>query len=160
MYSEFTRWISTSSLDKDYKQKFVWPLENEVDRDRAEWKKGREFLSSHPARIPGLLLGKGFRLLWPIPKSNNRLFRLAVATGQCFLLPFTVIGLLLVLSSADRRQAFLPLLIQLLCLLIATIVFYGSARFRAPYEPFMAILAALPLHSLLLRLTRQVKPST
>ena len=135
-------WVSTN-VHHERKEREVRSLQNEVDRDRKEWEIGREYVIQNPGKVPVLLLGKFIRLLTPFPQSANRIYVIAAAIGQMFLLPAFLAGLILILRDPDARWRFTPINTQLLVLLVTTAVFYGSERFRAPYEPLMAVYAAV-----------------
>jgi 4-amino-4-deoxy-L-arabinose transferase-like glycosyltransferase len=141
-------WISTN-FDRARKEREVLSLANEADRDRKEWQIGMDFLRSNPGRVPVLLLGKFWRLVTPFADSSNRVYVAAVAAGQVALLPAALAGLAIVLRRGDTRRRFLALNAELLTLAANTAVFYGSERFRAPYEPFLAVLAAVAAGRLL-----------
>jgi len=134
-------WISTN-FDRERKEREVWPLPNEVDRDRKEWRIGLEFLAKHPGRIPSLLTGKFYRLIFAPPSSANRVYVYIVTLGQLFLLPASVLGIVLAVTNGCFRKTLIPVNAQLLALIATTAIFYGSERFRASYEPFLAIYAA------------------
>jgi 4-amino-4-deoxy-L-arabinose transferase-like glycosyltransferase len=136
-------WISTN-FDMKTKARRVLTLENEVDRDKQEWREGLQFLRQNLARIPILTVGKFYRLITPFPQSANRMFVLIVAIGQVFLLPISLVGLWLMLRGA-RQTLMLPVWAQLLTLLGTTVVFYGSERFRAPYETLLALFSSVTL---------------
>jgi 4-amino-4-deoxy-L-arabinose transferase-like glycosyltransferase len=145
-------WISTG-FDMETKQREVLSLANEVDRDRREWNLGMAFLKQNPGRIPGLLAGKLYRVITPFPQSPNRMFVALAAVSQIVMLALCGIGLISfrpppsVLrspSSALRPPSsalHLPALAQLLTLVATVLVFYGSERFRVPYEPILAVYA-------------------
>jgi 4-amino-4-deoxy-L-arabinose transferase-like glycosyltransferase len=137
-------WISTN-FDLEVKKREVWSLSNEVDQDRKESQIGREWLMANPGKIPALMAGKVWRLINPFPLSNNRAYALIVGVGQILLLPLFVVGLALVLRDREKLRTFLPILAQLLCLGATSMIFYPCDRFRMPYEPFMAIFAAMAL---------------
>lgn len=138
------RWVSTNFAG-ERKQREVMSLPNEVDRDRKEWALGREYLADNPGRIPILLTGKLLRLVQPMPDSPNRIYARTVAAAQLFLLPLTLAGLVLLLRKPGWRPRLIPLNAQLLVLVAATLIFYGTERFRAAYEPFMALYAAVAI---------------
>ena len=135
-------WLSTTTVGKARKQKEVWPLTNEVDQDRKEWEIGKAWVRSNLAKMPVLLAGKFKNLVKPFPDSRNRIYVLATGVGWLFLFPSSLLGLVFVLRDPPRRQRLIPLTAQLLVLFATTAIFYGSERFRAPYEPFLAIYAA------------------
>ncbi len=164
-------WISTG-FDMATKQREVLSLANEVDRDRREWELGVEFLKQNPRTIPGLLVGKIWRAVSPFPQSPNRVFVLITASSQIVMLALCGIGLLgrwgagktadCRLQTTDRRlktgdgrrkteggRLHLPLLAQFLTLVATVLVFYGSERFRVPYEPIFAVYGGMGLWALL-----------
>ena len=132
-------WVTTTRVDRERKEAEVWSLANEVDRDKAEWRIGLEWVRENPEKVPMLLAGKFWRLLKPFPDSPNRIYVLATALGWILLLPTSLLGLCIVLQHREMRGRFIPLHAQLLTLLATTMIFYGSERFRAPYEPFLAV---------------------
>ena len=134
-------WISTNFAG-ERKAREVLTLDNEVDRDRREWELGLEFLRNNAGRIPSLMTGKVLRFLNPVPTSPNKVYVLAVAAAQTLMLPLTLGGLVILLRTPRLRQRLLPVNAQLLVLVAATAIFYGSERFRAAYEPLMALYAA------------------
>ena len=147
-------WV-TSNFFMDIKKKEVLSLSNEIDRDRREWEQGVAFLKGNPRKIPGLLAGKLYRLMTPFPQSANRVFVLIAALSQVVMLVLCGIGLIGFrlttsdLPTSDFRHPtsalHLPLLGQLLTLLATVLIFYGSERFRVPYEPILAVYAGLGL---------------
>lgn len=134
-------WITTN-FDRERKNKEVMSLSNEVDRDRKEWQIGMEFVRTNPGRLPVLLTGKFYRLLIAMPESANRIYVIIVGIAQVVLLPLSLLGLVLIAMNKKSRKMFLSINAQLLTLIGTTAVFYGSERFRASYEPFLAIYAA------------------
>ena len=145
-------WISTTHVDRELKEKEVWSLPNEVDQDRKEWQLGLRFVRENPGKIPMLLAGKFYRLLKPFPDSANKIYRVITGLAWIGLFPVSLIGMVLVARQPDLRRRFLPVSAQLLALLATTAVFYGSERFRMPYEPFLAIYAAVALSALVRRI--------
>ncbi len=139
---DWGRWITTN-FDRERKNREVMILANEVDRDRKEWQIGKEFIRKNPGRVPVLLAGKFYRLLISVPKSANKIYVLIVGVVQFVLLPLTLLGMALILFGKDNRRLFIPVNAQLLTLMGTTAVFYGSERFRAAYEPFFAVYAAV-----------------
>lgn len=136
-------WISTG-FDPEVKQREVLSLANEVDRDRREWALGVEFLKSNPAKIPGLLAGKLYRVVSPFPLSANRVFVLMAAASQVVMLLLCMAGLV-VMRERVLAVIHLPVLAQFLALTATVLVFYGSERFRMPYEPVFAVYAGAGL---------------
>ncbi len=108
-----------------------------------KYRLGWEWLRENPGKIPILLIGKLYRLLWPIPESPNRVFRLVVGLAESIFLPFYLAGLLLVMRSRELRRSFLPVWLMLVKLLALTLIFYGSMRFRGAVEPLLAVAAAV-----------------
>lgn len=136
-------WISSGEIDRVRKQKEVLTLANEVDRDKKEFAIGVEFLRNNPGKIPVLLAGKLYRFLSPFPLSANRVFVAIVALGHIFLLPLSLAGIVMVLMDKQGRGAYFFLFVQLITLIGTVLIYYGSERFRAPYEPLLAIFAAV-----------------
>ena len=133
-------WVTTNA-HRERKRREVLPLGNEVDRDRAEWRIGLEYLYRNPGRIPMLVAGKLVRLMAPFPDSPNRVYRLAIGSSWLLLLALALPGMVLLWRRPDTRRRVVLLHLELMVLLATTVVFYGSARFRMPYEPFLAVFA-------------------
>lgn len=146
------KWGTRISTNFDpEKKKQVWALPNEVDRDKLEWQFGREFLRDNPGKVPMLIIGKFYRLLTPFPQSSNRIYVLAIAAGHIFLLPLAIAGMIIALRKSSGRWRFIPANAQILTLLVTTVIFYGSERFRMAYEPFLAVYAAVAIVALFQR---------
>jgi 4-amino-4-deoxy-L-arabinose transferase-like glycosyltransferase len=139
-------WISTNFDTERKKQVLMLP--NEVDRDKLEWQFGRQFLRENLDKVPLLIVGKFYRLLTPFPQSANRIWVFAIAAGHIFLLPLALAGMIVGLKDSTRRWWFTPANAQILTLLVTTVIFYGSERFRTAYEPFLAIYAAVAIVAL------------
>jgi len=139
-------WIGSGLIDMKRKQAEVFTLPNEIDRDKKEFSMAVEFLRDNPGKIPVLLIGKMYRLFNPSPMSANKLFVAIVALSGIFLLPTSLAGIYMVLRDRQRRILFIPIFAQLLTLLATALIYYGSERFRAPYEPLFAIFAAIVLY--------------
>jgi hypothetical protein len=136
-------WISTG-FDMETKQREVLVLPNEVDRDRREWQLGVQYLREHPGKIPALLAGKLYQLVTPFPRSPNRTFVALAAVSQIVMVTLYAMGLA-ALGHTVLNRVHLPALAQLLTLFATVVVFYGSERFRVPYEPIFAVYAGAGL---------------
>ena len=66
-----------------------------------------------------------------------------VGISWMLLFPFVIAGMILVWHDSDNRYLFIPINAQVLTLLVTTAIFYGSERFRMPYEPLLAVYAAV-----------------
>ena len=139
-------WVSTSTF-KAQKEEALGHLDNEVARDKAEYRQGVNFLLENPGKIPLLAAGKLFRMLSPFPLSANRIYVLVVAFGESVLMPLFLIGLWITLRRG-HWQPLWPLIAQLVALLGTVLIFYGSLRFRMPYQPIMALFASAAIATL------------
>ncbi len=101
---------------------------DEVQRESAAWAYGLAFWREHPARVPGLLLFKILRLLSPFPETPNRVVWFTFAIAWILAAPLVIGGVWL--ASRRNRNALVALGIPLVSILMATLVFYGSARIR------------------------------
>ncbi len=139
---EWGSWISTNFAG-DVKKREVLVLENEIDRDKMEYRLGLRFLTEHPEQIGNLLLGKCLGLFRVFPTSNNQRFAWIIGAGELLFFPLAVLGVVLVLADANLRSRFLPLTVFVVVLLETTLIFYMSIRFRAPTEPILAVFFAV-----------------
>lgn len=136
-------WISTTTVDRERKENEVWVLSNESDQDKMEWKIGKEYVRNNLSKMPLLEAGKFWQLLRLFPKSNNRIYVLVAGLGWMFLFPLMVVGMWYVWRDKVNRYMFITVNTQILTLLVTVAIFYGSERFRMPYEPLLAIYAAV-----------------
>lgn len=132
----------------------------ELDRDRAAWKLGRDYLRSHPGEVPSLVGWKLVRF-WRVKSDmglsgirsgwwfDNRsaLGRAAsrLDVGMIYavvVLPLFVIGLLV------TRRSWRDLLFAYGIVVVHTaiaVLFFGSLRTRIPVEPMICVFAAAAL---------------
>ena len=136
-------WISTTRVDRERKKREVWSLRNEADQDKKEWQIGKEYVRNNLRKMPLLEVGKFWLLLKPFPNSANKIYVTVTGLGWIILLPLVIIGMIMILRDREKRFLFIPINAQILTLLVTTAIFYGSERFRMPYEPLLAIYAAV-----------------
>ncbi|MCZ6767604.1 MAG: glycosyltransferase family 39 protein, partial [bacterium] len=147
---------------------------NEVERDRASWALGKQFLSENKRHIPKLLWWKfqrfwrfksdqgmsGVRSGWWFDK-NSGLGRLAAAFDvgllyAALVIPLFVAGLFL----TRRRWRDLVFLYGVLLIhALVPLVFHGSLRMRIPIEPIMAMFAAAVILRIYDRIGRPLQNS-
>jgi 4-amino-4-deoxy-L-arabinose transferase-like glycosyltransferase len=122
----------------------------EVEVDRRCWEQGREYLSQDPGQLPRLLAWKLVRLVEPFPFSSNPLLDLAVGAAWLVHLPLLLLGLTLL----RRRDGLLfwTVVLPLLALLLTTLIFYGSARFRQGHAGLLIVPVGLAATVLVERL--------
>ena len=138
-------WVSSTTIDLERKKAEVWSLPNEADQDKKEWAIGKEYVRNNYRKMPLLLVGKFWRLIKPFPDSANKVYVFTTGVGWLFLFPFVLMGMVLVWRDKEIRYMFIPINAQILTLLVTVFVFYGSERFRMPYEPLLAIYVAVAL---------------
>lgn len=136
-------WVSSTIIDPVRKRTEVWSLPNESDKDKMEWAIGKEYVRNNLTKMPLLIVGKFWQLMKPFPHSANKMYVFITGLGWIFLFPLTVMGMIFIWQNKDKRDLFIPINAQILTLLATVFIFYGSERFRAPYEPLLAIYAAV-----------------
>lgn len=132
-------WISPENLPQN-----EWILEasGEYQRDKRCYEAGLNFISDNKKEMPTLLFAKLWRFISPFLHTPNATFNFVVGIGwACLSIP-AVLGLyisfkLTFQNPIDTVHA------VLLMMILNTIVFYGSQRFRASIMPFLVIYAVL-----------------
>ncbi len=152
-------WISTTRVDPERKKREVWTLSNEADQDKKEWQIGKEYVRNNLRKMPLLEVGKFWLLLKPFPNSANKIYVTVTGLGWIILLPLVIIGMIIVFKDKENRGLFIPVNAQILTLLVTTAIFYGSERFRMPYEPLLAIYAALAVGKVVERIKDSPSPA-
>jgi 4-amino-4-deoxy-L-arabinose transferase-like glycosyltransferase len=134
-------WITTESMPDQ--KRAVHALPNEIDRDKLEWEYGKAFVREHLADVPRLLWYKLDALWTPVSRTPNRAFNLLHLASYGLALPFILGGVVLVIRRRGLGDtAVLALLAPVAATTAATLVFYGSARFRSTIEPILLVFAA------------------
>jgi hypothetical protein len=141
-------WISTEQMPDEKKP--VRALTNEVSRDSAEWAIGKAFVRGHVGSVPRLMWYKFYAMWTPVSETPNAKFNRILEISYGAALPFMVVGVVMV----GRRRgwtdfAFLAILAPIVATTAASLVFYGSARFRSTIEPLLLIFAAVAVTPLL-----------
>ncbi len=138
-------WYNPSGL------KILSPGLGEVEESRQANRAAIAFLQDNTDQVPRMLLHK-FLNTWVVhsyylarDSGPARLARLTYTV----LVPFSVVGMFLLLLRSRKEPSdwISPRIVWFLLLnvLVLCLIFYGSARFRAPVEPYLIFLAALPL---------------
>lgn len=143
-------WISTLILRGDHSP--IDSLPNEVDRDQAEFERGKQWVRQNPSAAVRLAGWKLVKLFTPFPTSSNRTYVLGTAAGYLLLVPFVIPGLVVLLRGGREVRSILAILAAPVAgTVLAAVVFYGSNRFRAPIEPLLIIVAAAGMWALVRR---------
>jgi len=143
-------WITTEAMGDQ--KRLVHAVPNEVDRDRLEWDFGKEFVRQHLADVPRLLWYKLYWLWTPASRTPNAEFNRIHFLSYGAALPFIIAGFILLLRQRGLRdEALLAIVAPVIATTAATLVFYGSARFRSTIEPFLLIFASVALLALVSR---------
>jgi len=150
-------WISTEQMPDEKKP--VRALTNEVARDSAEWAIGKAFVRGHVGELPRLMWYKFYAMWTPVSDTPNAKFNRILEVSYGAALPFMVVGFVMV----GRRRGwidptFLAIMAPIVATTAATVVFYGSARFRSTIEPLLLIFAAVAAMALLMRLFARTMP--
>lgn len=137
-------WITTEAMGDQ--KRLVHAVPNEVDRDRLEWQFGKDFVRQHLADMPRLVWYKLYWLWTPASRTPNAAFNWIHLLTYGAALPFMIAGfVLLVRQRGIRDDVLLSIVAPIVATTAATVVFYGSARFRSTIEPFLLIFAAVAL---------------
>jgi 4-amino-4-deoxy-L-arabinose transferase-like glycosyltransferase len=123
----------------------------EVERQRELTRRGLRYAADNPGYVAQVLLHNTMRLLnlegsgwW---RRQARTMSLPIWGGDAAAYGFYVLALLALAGAFTRAARSAPAWLWLApILLFAAVIFAGSAiRYRAPVEPFLALLAALAL---------------
>ncbi|HKW13979.1 MAG TPA: glycosyltransferase family 39 protein [Candidatus Krumholzibacteria bacterium] len=142
----------------------------ELERDRAAWQLGREYLRTHPGQVPSLVMWKlvrcwrlksdmglsGIRSGWWF-NNQSLLGKIAASLDVGMLYAIVAMPLFLMGLWLTRRR-WRELLFAYGAILVHTavaVVFFGSLRTRIPVEPMICVFAAAAIISL-----RRSRPST
>src|SRR5262245_26841540 len=117
-----------------------WPTD-EVGFDRRCWQEGMEFVRARPELLPGLVYDKFRRLLSPIGGTANVLLRQTWALGWLVTAPFVVAGAFL--AWRRNRLATWIVAAHVGGLLLLTLIFTGTVRYRHTVNPQLSSLAGL-----------------
>lgn len=125
-----------------------WPTD-EVGYDRRCWQAGLEFVRARPELLPGLVYHKFRRLVSPLAGTDNALLRRSWALGWLVTAPFFLAGWYLAWKS--NRRAFWIVSAHLGGLVLLTLVFCGTVRYRHTVNPQIAGLAGVSVAALVAR---------
>jgi 4-amino-4-deoxy-L-arabinose transferase-like glycosyltransferase len=129
---------------------------DEVGKEAAAWRYGKDFVREHAADMPALVGWKLYRLVGLPVEVENRAAYWAFLVGWFVTAPFLLVGF--ALSWRRSASAAVALFIPVLATVATAVVFYGSERFRDGISPILAVYAALGLIGLLAR--RSAKDDT
>src|SRR5262245_2426916 len=148
--------IATSSMRGSWMRPdpFVtsdWPTD-EVGYDRRCWKEGLEFVRTRADLMPGLLFHKLRRLVALSADTSNELVSHVWAAGWLVTAPLCLAGL--VLAWKRGRPGFWIVSAHLGGIVLLTLVFCGTVRYRHTVNPQLASLAGLALAASIDRVAR------
>ena len=110
---------------------------SEFERDKQYFREGLKFLKSQsPLQNIKLLSLKIGSFLYPFLPGYDLTYG--------FILPFWLIGMVLIVKKENYQYIFLFFVVLLF--FIITIIFYGSPRFRSPMSPFVIIFGAVGIN--------------
>jgi 4-amino-4-deoxy-L-arabinose transferase-like glycosyltransferase len=120
-------------------------------------KDGLQYLRSHKRRalvMPFLRVGRLVSLYQPIQQANLDIFiegveRPIAFSGLAAWYVLVLFGAIGVWSLRPRRNEMFALTLPGIVVITASAVTYGTTRFRAGFEPFVCILAAIGLQQLM-----------
>jgi len=112
---------------------------SEVEREELAWQYGKQFITSHPDRMPLLCLGKLWRFVSPLSDTPNVAVFWSFAIAWSVTLPLAVFGVIAAFFHEPSSAA--VLLLPVLAMLATTIVFYGLDRYRDSLSPVFVIFA-------------------
>ena len=147
-------WVSTTELPH---RDWIDRTPDEVSHDRMEWSLGWAWVRSHWRWLPLLVLYKMGRFILPELWSGNRMFVLAQCVTYLPLAALIALGLFRnARTAAFRSPAWLVVHSVIVANLIATVVFYGSARFRDCTASVLVLYAATSVKSSLVEPAKKV----
>jgi 4-amino-4-deoxy-L-arabinose transferase-like glycosyltransferase len=138
------------------------PGMSELELNRWYWQQGLDYLKQNPGDWPRLL-GMKFRTLWnpeilpsslppgaassadPVQLYNTPLFNLSRRVDVIYFTPLLVLGGVGLFLALKRGMDILPLAAVFLVVTLTYLVFHPSTRYRSPADPFLFILAAIPI---------------
>lgn len=121
-------------------------VKDPVIRDRILRQAAWQYIVGHPRRFIELAVLKFERLWrpWPYAQDYSGLF-LAVVSAAAYL-PVLVLAIAGAIAMVRRRDVkLLPIILFIGFLTAVHMITIGSLRYRFPMEPFLVILAGLPL---------------
>ena len=147
-------WIATNFLPG---RKDIDATPDEYSHDQLEWKLGKDWVAAHLANLPLLTVYKIGRFWLPDWSSRNTKFVLMQFVAYSPMGILILLGLYVSLRPIQKAATPPWLAVHgiLLTDLVATIVFYGSARFRDSITPVLMIYAALGLERVVSWWTRK-----
>ncbi|MDA0578700.1 MAG: hypothetical protein O3B24_11455, partial [Verrucomicrobia bacterium] len=128
----------------------------ELEVDVYYYEQGRAYLREHPARIPGLMIGKLIRAYVPVPWHWTP-STVAMAVVRLVLYALIIVGLCRAWRSTPRPY---PLMLGAMALtnLMMVLTFYGYSRFAFALEPFAMPFAAVAAANQALALRQRLAP--
>jgi 4-amino-4-deoxy-L-arabinose transferase-like glycosyltransferase len=116
---------------------------NELQRDQLDYQLGRQFRAESPVNPLSLSIARAYRMLKFRTNATNRLQKAGYFVDSLLLVPWFLLGLLVVLVSPRARWRFIPVYIHVATLLVVTFAYFGSIRYRSSYDPILAILTVV-----------------
>jgi hypothetical protein len=116
--------------------------ESEYDYDARLQGKAIEAAKAAPGRVARLALVKVARFWSPVPNSGQFDSRTLFAVSAAAVLPVYLLALFALIKRVIARRALLAILAAPLYFTMLHAIFVGSARYRTPVMPFVAMLAA------------------
>lgn len=141
-------WISTVELPG---RRIIEAAPNEVAHDQVEWALGKDWVRAHWKHLPVLCFYKLARLMLPEMESPNRKF---VLIQTVTYVPFAIllaIGLAFCLKRGYPSAGWIAVHSIVAAVILNSLLFYGSARFRDAIDPVLTLYAAAGIQDLLRR---------
>ena len=131
---------------QDFDEKKFTDIVNPVERDRALWNAGANYIAENPQRFLKLAALKFLRFwrLWPYVQDYAS--PLYVVVSLVSFLPVLVLSIIyLIIWGWRDRIRVAPILAWGAYLTLIHMIFIGSLRYRLPLEPLMIVLAAVAI---------------
>jgi hypothetical protein len=147
-------WIATNYLPH---RKEIEATPDEYTHDRLEWKLGEGWVEAHLIDLPLTTFYKVARFWLPDWSSANRKFVLMQLAGYTPFGILMLLGLFVSLRQLPKAAAPAWLAVHgvLAANLFATLIFYGSARFRDSIAPVLMVYTAVGLQRAIAFCTRR-----
>jgi hypothetical protein len=116
---------------------------NEIEKDALAWKYGLDWARTNVTHMPYLCAMKLFRLVSPVLDTENKIAQAAFMGAWLTAGPFVALGV--VVSLGKDRVASTILLMPPIAIIVSSIVFYGSVRFRESTASINIVFAAIGL---------------
>jgi hypothetical protein len=117
-----------------------------LERERAWTAVALEFIRQHPGDIPRMMAQRLARwAIQPMFVARDALHPALIGAQPVFFFALLILALqgVAILVLERQREVLLTLGALVLPAAITVAVFFGEARFRAPYHPMLALLASV-----------------